>query len=214
MLEKKTGLENAAKTAAQTPQFFSTLEFKSGMDEEEAGVKELVVPSCRICFDEAPPFLFPCACQAPVHQACLDKWRGQFAPHHDKWKKCEVCLTPYNVPDWGLVRNRLFAGVFLALAFVGTSLLLFLDSMAYQFVIGAAALTSFMLTHYFMLRCDGTTISIPFLLQWIILLNGTLAIFVILRLPNTDSVVIFVHFVMGVFILYYFCRCLASVKVA
>ena len=56
---------------------------------------------CRICFNHMSPaselhLVFPCACKAPVHRYCLEKWnatRNCSARHC-----CEVCTSRYTFP--------------------------------------------------------------------------------------------------------------------
>jgi hypothetical protein len=56
-------------------------------DEEE---------ECRICLQSNPVLITDvCACRSYVHNDCLVLWRTQFARHHIKRQRCEVCLSEY-----------------------------------------------------------------------------------------------------------------------
>ena len=55
---------------------------------------------CRICFQHLSRssnmyMVFPCACKAPVHQHCLERWN---ATRHHPSSCCEVCTSRYTFP--------------------------------------------------------------------------------------------------------------------
>jgi hypothetical protein len=57
---------------------------------------------CRICLQHDGTLVEPCECKgfsAFCHVECLNKWRLAFPKDHIKRTHCEICQTPYTVPE-------------------------------------------------------------------------------------------------------------------
>lgn len=164
-----------------------------------------ILNSCRICFEENPPFVSPCACTSKVHLACLNQWRYQFPVDHVKRQKCEVCLQAYNLLEVKLERWRAFA-LFL---FWGTLSFFFIGAMPYivlllptiQILLGWIALFSFWMAHTYFNRVRKRLNRWPLLVNVLIMLCVGLVVFYIIQLPEQDSVLIYTYIVFGTYMI-------------
>lgn len=60
----------------------------------------IIVPECRICFDNDEKLISPCKCTgtaAYVHENCLQKWRTECKNNPDKYNKCDLCKENYSI---------------------------------------------------------------------------------------------------------------------
>lgn len=67
---------------------------------KQFGHRDSTEECCRICFQHMSPssdmyMVFPCACKAPVHKHCLERWN---ATRHNPSSCCEVCTSRYTFP--------------------------------------------------------------------------------------------------------------------
>jgi len=59
-------------------------------------------PECRICLESHGTLMEPCTCKGSsgyVHLECLNKWRMSFPSSHEKRNICEICKSPYTIPN-------------------------------------------------------------------------------------------------------------------
>lgn len=96
---------------------------------------DYISPQCRICFTDIDPknmdegsVVSPCACKGTmkwVHRCCLRKWRFR-GKRIEEIRKCEQCLTLYNIDDIiphriivKLTSTFMLAGLFVSIYYFG-----------------------------------------------------------------------------------------------
>jgi len=142
--------------------------------------------SCRICFEEHTPFVLPCKCTNPVHLKCLNKWRYQFPLEHQKRQNCEVCLAPYNLPDYEKYLVIALFCFWYAVSVSGVVALPMLPN-EFQFFAGILLLCCMVVAQYYFQRaCNVQVHKATFLNMSMLLLGGFVTLY-ILELPENDS---------------------------
>ena len=57
-------------------------------------------PVCRVCLETEGTFISPCDCRGSqewVHRECLDRWRSAHGVHSDNFRRCEICMTEFEL---------------------------------------------------------------------------------------------------------------------
>jgi len=69
-------------------------------DLENNIIEEKQEHECRICLENHGQLISVCGCKGScefVHNECIVQWIQQFPKNHDRYKKCEICNSNYNL---------------------------------------------------------------------------------------------------------------------